>query len=461
MKNSKLLIMICLSLLGVRSAIATASSVSYGSGIISAGLTLNGKAAISGTRLRLTDGGAGEDSSAFFDTPVNVQSFTNDFSFQLTNATADGFTFTIQGNSPAALGSGGGHLGYGASSSGAIPGIAKSIAVKFDLYSNAGEGNDSTGLYTDSASPTTPFVDLSNTGIDLHSGHTFNVHMTYDGTTLVMQITDATNSATFRKSFPINIPNTVGGSTAYVGFTAGTGGSAAIQDILSWTYVPSGSGNPQPLKIMTGSLPVGAVGVNYSMVLAAANGVPPYTWSVTGAQAPPGLSLQASTGKISGTPTQAGAFSFSVQVKDSSGQATTAGFNATIAPASAPLISKVSPNSGPTSGGTLVTITGSNFGAGAAVLFGGIASPSATVSSSTQIQAVTPADIAGAVNVTVRNSNGESSVLSNSFAYAASSGPPPPTQSLLPGMTPDHFTVPAGWTLALTQGFETGSIGPK
>ena len=89
------------------SAVATATytiqssggSPSYGSGFTSAGLTLNGKAAINGTRLRLTDGGSGEASSAFFNTPVSVQSFTNDFSFQLANATADGFTFTIQGNS--------------------------------------------------------------------------------------------------------------------------------------------------------------------------------------------------------------------------------------------------------------------------------------------------------------------------------------------------------------------------
>src|SRR5580704_3933303 len=72
-----------------------AAAGSYGSGFTSAGLALNGSAAINGTRLRLTNGGTSEAGSAFFNTPVNVQSFTNDFSFQLTNATADGFTFTL------------------------------------------------------------------------------------------------------------------------------------------------------------------------------------------------------------------------------------------------------------------------------------------------------------------------------------------------------------------------------
>jgi len=61
--------------------------------------------------------------------------------------------------------------------------------------------------------------------------------MHYDGTTLTMTITDASVPAdTFTASFPINIPGTVGGNTALVGFTGGTGGLTATQEILSWTY---------------------------------------------------------------------------------------------------------------------------------------------------------------------------------------------------------------------------------
>src|SRR5256885_4685412 len=47
-------------------------------------------------RSQLTDGGSREASSAWFTTPVNVQSFTNDFAFQFINANSDGMTFTIQ-----------------------------------------------------------------------------------------------------------------------------------------------------------------------------------------------------------------------------------------------------------------------------------------------------------------------------------------------------------------------------
>ena len=73
--------------------------------------------------------------------------------------------------------------------------IGKSVAVKFDLYNNAGEGPDSTGLYLNGPDPTVPAVDMTSSGVDLHSGHVFSVHIVYDGTNLTMTITDTTNTA--------------------------------------------------------------------------------------------------------------------------------------------------------------------------------------------------------------------------------------------------------------------------
>ncbi len=215
-----------------------APGINYGAGFTSTGLAFNGSAKLNGTRLRLTDSGGGEAGSAFINTPINIQAFTTDFGFQLSSASADGFTFTIQGVGATALGPAGGGLGYGPDTPGGTPGIASSVAVKFDIYSNAGEGADSTGLYTDGVSPTIPALDMTSSGVSLLSGDVFNVHTTYDGTTLTMTITDATNSSqTFTASWAINIPTTVGSNTAYVGFTGGTGGLTAIQEILDWTYV--------------------------------------------------------------------------------------------------------------------------------------------------------------------------------------------------------------------------------
>jgi hypothetical protein len=218
-------------------------------------LTLNGGAAISGSHLRLTDGGATEARSAFFSSPVNVAQFTSDFSFQLTTPNGDGFTFTIQGTGATALGPSGGGLGYGPDSPTGPAGIAKSVAVKFDLYNNAGEGVDSTGSYTNGASPTTPALDMTSSGVNLHSGDVFNVHLTYNGTTLAWTITDATTGKTFTASATVNIPSLVGGNTAFVGFTAGTGGATATQDIITWT-LNSGSGTGPAIQYETESTTV-------------------------------------------------------------------------------------------------------------------------------------------------------------------------------------------------------------
>ena len=145
--------------------------------------------------MQLTDGSASEASSAFWITPVNVQSFTSIFTFQLTNPTADGFTFTIQNAGLTAIGPSGASLGYGAPLPAGTPGIAKSVAVKFDLFSNNGEGTNSTGLYTNGASPTIPATTLGG-GVNLHSGDIFQVQMSYDGTTLSMTITDTPRPST-------------------------------------------------------------------------------------------------------------------------------------------------------------------------------------------------------------------------------------------------------------------------
>jgi hypothetical protein len=141
-------------------------------------------------------------------------------------------------------------LGYGPDLPSGTPGIGKSVAVKFDLYSNDGEGNNCTGLYLNGASPTIPATTLGG-GVNLHSGDVFDVQLSYDGTTLTLTITDHNiPSDTFTTSWRVNIPSTVGNNTgnntAYVGFTGGTGGLTATQDIISWTFTSGVSIPPPP-----------------------------------------------------------------------------------------------------------------------------------------------------------------------------------------------------------------------
>ncbi len=86
----------------------------------------------------------------------------------------------------------------------------------------------------------------------------------------------------------------------------------------------------------------------------------------------------------------------------------------------APTVSSVSPTSGPATGGTAVTITGTNFTANATVSLGGSAATNVSVVSSTTITATTPAHAAGAVSVTVTNPDGQNGTRSSGFTYTSS-----------------------------------------
>ena len=84
------------------------------------------------------------------------------------------------------------------------------------------------------------------------------------------------------------------------------------------------------LSIVTTSFPNGPVQVSYTASLQASGGTAPYSWSVLSGQLPTGLSLSPSTGTISGMPTVAGSFSFTIQVKDSAAATTSAAFSINI-----------------------------------------------------------------------------------------------------------------------------------
>lgn len=214
-------------------AAAAGHGANYQNGFTAAGLTFNGSATLNGSRLRLTDGNYGEAASAFFNTPVNAQFFTSDFTFQLTDAQADGITICVQNQGPTALGGNGGDLGYGGS-----PAIGNSAAIKFDLYDNAGEGTNSTGIYTDGQDPFVPAIDLTLSGIDLHGGDVLRARLEYYNPFLTLEIVDTADSTKyFSTQFTVDIPATTGGNTAYVGFTGGTGGLTAIQEILTWDHL--------------------------------------------------------------------------------------------------------------------------------------------------------------------------------------------------------------------------------
>ena len=154
--------------------------------------------------------------------------------------------------------------------------------------------------------------------------------------TLTWQVLNAF-SKTLQQCYASVTPSGTGAG-AWAGLQNGTysattqiySGSATVTPTMPGTYLygltcggmESGTatvtvGNASSLLITTSSLPAASVGEPYSAAIGVSGGVQPYTFSITAGSPPPGLTLNSSTGVISGTPTEAGASTFSVQVQDS------------------------------------------------------------------------------------------------------------------------------------------------
>ena len=97
---------------------------------------------------------------------------------------------------------------------------------------------------------------------------------------------------------------------------------------------------------------------------------------------------------------------FDVTVTDANGTSATAAGDKFTYLESVPTVTGLSPSSGVSSGGTAVTITGTDLSTTSAVYFGGTAASSFTVDSDTQVTAVTRAQTNGTIDVTVTNSAG-------------------------------------------------------
>ncbi|CAO0837954.1 IPT/TIG domain-containing protein OS=Streptomyces microflavus OX=1919 GN=Smic_87380 PE=4 SV=1 [Streptomyces microflavus] len=116
--------------------------------------------------------------------------------------------------------------------------------------------------------------------------------------------------------------------------------------------------------------------------------------------------ISTATNTVTGTvPTSAGAFAVA---------------ELDVSVAGTPVVTGISPSSGPTAGGTAVTITGTDLTGATAVAFGSDPAASFTVDSDTQITATTPPGTPGTVDVTVTTAGGTSTVsAADQFTYIA------------------------------------------
>ena len=131
-----------------------------------------------------------------------------------------------------------------------------------------------------------------------------------------------------------------------------------------------------------------------------------------------GVNVDSDTRITAFAPAQAaGAVNITVRNPDGQSVASSTGYTYEPPVPPAPTIAAFVPTSGPSTGGTGVVITGSGFGAGTTVLFGGVAATSVTIESSTRLLAIVPSHSIGPVNITVRNVAGQSAVSTATYSY--------------------------------------------
>lgn len=167
----------------------------------------------------------------------------------------------------------------------AIPGFKITTTSLYDAFRNGG------------------FVDIlnANYGIEPYSWSIISGALP-DG----LVLTPGTN----------RIEGTVSASASTSTFTvqatdSGSPSQSVTKELTISVYDP-------PTISTSSSLPSGAEGTPYSVTLSGSGGNTPYIWSLYSGSLPPGLSLNTSTGEISGTPTNDGNYSFVIRLTDSS-----------------------------------------------------------------------------------------------------------------------------------------------
>jgi hypothetical protein len=413
---------------------------------VSGGWQLNGTAQVVSTasppNLQLTPATNWQVGSAFWPTPVTAAGISASFDVYIgPGSGADGMTFTLANASDTkatALGDNGGGEGFSG-----IDGIA----VSFDTWKNTNDPSSNfVGIATTNTSQQSLNYVTTNSSVPSLRNTVHHVVVTTDATGINVTM-DGNQVLAYATPLP---------SKVLVGFTGATGGFNDVHQV-------------QNVNITTGPLPPAP----------AVTGVSPSSGSATGGTTVTitGTSFTGATGvKFGGTPATGVSVNNDTTIAATSpkGQAGTVdvtvtgpgGTSATgtadqytYTPPPVPTVSDVSPGSGPSTGGTPVTITGTGFTGATAVNFGAGNPATFTVSNDTTIMATAPTGAIGTVDVTVTTPGGTSATAAaDQFTYNAP--PQPAVTAVSPSAGPNGTSVTitgTGFTGATTVNFGPGN----
>ncbi|HEX7152071.1 MAG TPA: carboxypeptidase regulatory-like domain-containing protein [Thermoanaerobaculia bacterium] len=242
-----------------------------------------------------------------------------------------------------------------------------------------------------------------------------------------------------------NIPCAACNPTTGTGINATVGATTAnIDFLLDEVGCPAITVNPA-------SLNGGNEGNSYFEMFTASGGNGNYTFSVSGGALPAGITLNGSTGALSGTLTPAGSYSFEIMATDTASNCRgTRDYTIDIVPGP-PTFTSLSPTVGPSSGGQNVTISGSSLTTVASVSFGGTDGTILTVTD-TSVVVRTPPHAAGFVDVTV-NTSGGSATLTSAYQFVQS-----PSITLTSSPNPSVYTQTVTLSVTLSNPSATGTI---
>ena len=186
------------------------------------GYSVNGGATVNSDVVTLTNGGFSEARSIYYNAPIaNITTgFVAHFTYN-TFGGADGAAFVVQQspNGALAVGSAGGGVGFS--------GITPSFALCLNIFAS-----NTIGYAYCTNGNVIPYT--STAPVPLTNGSDVDITVTYNGTTVVTKFVNGANTFT-TPPFNLNLTQVLGTTSAFVGFSGGTGGQSSIQTVKNFS----------------------------------------------------------------------------------------------------------------------------------------------------------------------------------------------------------------------------------